>query len=128
MTDASHIYCQVQSVVKRTPHLQKISFVGHSLGGLVCRYAIAKLYEQRSARITRGQGMECSLNGSTDACAEEVSKKIAGLEPVNFITFATPHLGCRGHKQVIRGFFSIPINLLPLLNFDIIESSSHSIV
>nr|XP_004238551.1 putative lipase YDL109C [Solanum lycopersicum] len=90
---------EVQSVVKRTPHLQKISFVGHSLGGLVCRYAIAKLYEQRSARITRGQGMECSLNGSTDACAEEVSKKIAGLEPVNFITFATPHLGCRGHKQ-----------------------------
>ncbi|XP_015073708.1 putative lipase YDL109C [Solanum pennellii] len=90
---------EVQSVVKRTPHIQKISFVGHSLGGLVCRYAIAKLYEQRSARITCGQGMECSLNGSTDACAKEVSKKIAGLEPVNFITFATPHLGCRGHKQ-----------------------------
>jgi len=27
--------------------------------------------------------------------------KIAGLEPINFITSATPHLGCRGHKQVI---------------------------
>lgn len=123
MTDASHIYCQVQSVVKRTPRLQKISFIGHSLGGLVCRYAIAKLYEQSSARIACGQDMECSLNGSTDSCAEEVSKrKIVGLEPVNFITCATPHLGCRGHKQVIRGFYSIPINLLPLLNSDIMES------
>lgn len=27
--------------------------------------------------------------------------KIAGLEPINFITSATPHLGSRGHKQVI---------------------------
>ncbi|XP_042044737.1 uncharacterized protein LOC121790618 [Salvia splendens] len=25
---------------------------------------------------------------------------VAGLEPVNFITFAMPHLGSRGHKQV----------------------------
>lgn len=101
---------EVQSVVKRTPRLQKISFIGHSLGGLVCRYAIAKLYEQSSARIACGQDMECSLNGSTDLCAEEVSKrKIAGLEPVNFITFATPHLGCRGHKQApaFCGLYSV---------------------
>lgn len=92
---------EVLSVIKQHPHLQKISFVGHSLGGLVCRYAIAKLYEQRSARRACGEDdMECSLNGSTNSCVEEVSKrKIAGLEPVNFITCATPHLGCRGHKQ-----------------------------
>lgn len=101
---------EVLSVVKRTPHLQKISFVGHSLGGLVCRYAIAKLYEQRSARRSCGQDMECSLNGSTNSCAEEVSKRnIAGLEPMNFITVATPHLGCRGHKQApaFCGLYSI---------------------
>ncbi|CAN4122470.1 unnamed protein product [Withania somnifera] len=92
---------EVLSVIKQHPHLQKISFVGHSLGGLVCRYAIAKLYEQRSARRACGEDdMECSLNGSTNSYVEEVSKrKIAGLEPVNFITCATPHLGCRGHKQ-----------------------------
>ncbi|KAJ8541236.1 hypothetical protein K7X08_002052 [Anisodus acutangulus] len=92
---------EVLSVIKKHPHLQKISFVGHSLGGLVCRYAIAKLYEQRSARRACGGDMECSLNGSTNSrVEEEVSKrKIAGLEPVNFITCATPHLGCRGHKQ-----------------------------
>ncbi|XP_060199246.1 putative lipase YDL109C [Lycium barbarum] len=93
---------EVLSVIKQYPHLQKISFVAHSLGGLVCRYAIAKLYEQKSARRACGEDMECcSLNGSTNSCVEEeVSKReIAGLEPVNFITCATPHLGCRGHKQ-----------------------------
>lgn len=31
---------------------------------------------------------------------EESKGKIAGLEPVNFITAATPHLGSRGNKQV----------------------------
>jgi hypothetical protein len=25
---------------------------------------------------------------------------IAGLEPINFITLATPHLGCRGNNHV----------------------------
>lgn len=99
------IYCQVLSVIKQHPHLQKISFVGHSLGGLICRYAIAKLYEQKSARRACGEDMECSLDGSTNSSVEEVSKrKIAGLEPVNFITCATPHLGCRGHKQVFIEF------------------------
>lgn len=29
---------------------------------------------------------------------------IGGLEPVNFVTFATPHLGSRGHKQVSVSF------------------------
>ncbi|GFP87594.1 putative lipase yor059c [Phtheirospermum japonicum] len=63
---------EVISVVARHPNLQKISFVGHSLGGLVAR-------------------------------------KIAGLEPVNFITSATPHLGSRGHKQVpiFCGFYAM---------------------
>lgn len=38
---------------------------------------------------------------------------IAGLEPVNFITLATPHLGCRGnnHVSMISGdlFFCIEV-------------------
>lgn len=31
--------------------------------------------------------------------------RIAGLEPMNFITFASPHLGSRGHKQVKIDFW-----------------------
>lgn len=68
---------EVMEVTKRWPGVSKISFIAHSLGGLVARYAIGRLYE----------------NSSSEA-------KIAGLQPVNFITVATPHLGSRGHKQL----------------------------
>ncbi|XP_071725328.1 putative lipase YDR444W [Rutidosis leptorrhynchoides] len=68
---------EVLAVAQRWPKVSKISFVAHSLGGLVARYAIGRLYE-------------CSSNEA----------KIAGLQPVNFITVATPHLGSRGHRQL----------------------------
>ena len=48
--------------------IKKLSIVGYSLGGLVARYAIGLLFS----------------NGWFDR-----------LEPVNFTTFATPHLGVR---------------------------------
>lgn len=94
---------QVISVIKRHPGVQKISFVGHSLGGVVARYAIAKLYERditREPKPSQENG-DCRTDGSEDPCLEEKFKgKIAGLEPINFITSATPHLGSRGHKHV----------------------------
>lgn len=68
--------------------MTKISFVAHSLGGLIARYAIGKLYSP-----------ETVSDGSLD---EELKGRIAGLEPINFITSATPHLGSRGHKQVFH--------------------------
>ncbi|KAL9127018.1 MAG: hypothetical protein Q9217_004033 [Psora testacea] len=49
-------------------HIRKLSVVGYSLGGLVARYAIGLLYSK----------------GWFDR-----------LEPINFTTFATPHLGVR---------------------------------
>ncbi|XP_023746605.1 lipid droplet phospholipase 1 [Lactuca sativa] len=67
---------EVVSVIKRYRNVEKISFIGHSLGGLVARYAIAKLY------------------GDTE------DSRIGGLVPMNFITVATPHLGTGGHRQV----------------------------
>ena len=54
--------------------IQKISFIGYSLGGLVARYAIGLLYHKG------------------------YFKK---LLPVNFTTFATPHLGSRAP---LRGY------------------------
>ncbi|GJV45167.1 putative alpha/beta hydrolase, partial [Tanacetum coccineum] len=68
---------EVMEVTKHWPEVSKISFIAHSLGGLVVRYAIGRLYE----------------NSSSEA-------KIVGLQPVNFITAATPHLGSRGHRQL----------------------------
>ncbi|CAH8340131.1 unnamed protein product, partial [Eruca vesicaria subsp. sativa] len=81
----------VRSVIKRHPSLQKISFIGHSLGGLIARYAVACLYEQESR-----QELPQNSEDISDTCLKE---RIAGLEPVYFITSATPHLGSRGHKQ-----------------------------
>ncbi|CAI9303153.1 unnamed protein product [Lactuca saligna] len=77
----SRLADEVISVIARNPNVEKISFIGHSLGGLISRYAIAKLYTQNQTYQDR-------------------SGKIAGIEAINFITVATPHLGSRGHRQV----------------------------
>ncbi|KAI3801659.1 hypothetical protein L1987_29769 [Smallanthus sonchifolius] len=82
---------EVLEVAKLWPQVSKISFVAHSLGGLVARYAIGKLYEKRPV----------SESSDSNECYEQVyDNRIAGLIPVNFITFATPHLGSRGHWQL----------------------------
>ncbi|XP_073306884.1 uncharacterized protein [Primulina huaijiensis] len=92
---------EVISVVKRHPNLQKISFVAHSLGGLVARYAAACLYQQEFTRKNSNENGDHMSNESKESSEEKPpTAKIAGLEPVNFITSATPHLGTRGHKQV----------------------------
>ncbi|GJR53502.1 alpha/beta hydrolases superfamily protein [Tanacetum coccineum] len=77
---------EVISVIKRYPNLQKISFIGHSLGGLIARYAIAKLYTNDPIN-----------NHGSESISSE---RVAGLVPINFITVATPHLGTGGHRQV----------------------------
>jgi Putative serine esterase (DUF676) len=66
--------------------------VAHSLGGLIARYAIAELYMPEMV--------------SNSSLCEELHPKgtIAGLEPINFITSATPHLGSRGSKQVFHTY------------------------
>ncbi|KAK7282945.1 hypothetical protein RIF29_12085 [Crotalaria pallida] len=92
---------EVTSVVKRHPSVQKISFVGHSLGGMVSRYAIAKLYgKDISMKLSEGNGHIESQNSEKECHERKYEGLIAGLEPINFITFATPHLGSRGHKQI----------------------------
>jgi triacylglycerol esterase/lipase EstA (alpha/beta hydrolase family) len=77
--------------VEQRRGVKKISIVAHSLGGLVARYAIGRLYE-RNIRIT-------SVGNSRDE-GERLEGLIAGLEAMNFITFASPHLGSSGNKQV----------------------------
>ncbi|KAK9095210.1 hypothetical protein Scep_026679 [Stephania cephalantha] len=78
---------EVIEVIQRRPELKKISFVSHSMGGLVARYAIGKLY-----RPPRTEGAVDMSNNTVGT--------IYGLEPMNFITVATPHLGSRGNYQV----------------------------
>ncbi|KAM0042935.1 putative alpha/Beta hydrolase, lipase [Helianthus debilis subsp. tardiflorus] len=82
---------EVLEVIKQKPNLRKISFVAHSVGGLVARYAIGRLH--RPPKENTGDTL-------VENC-EEAKPTIGGLIPVNFITVATPHLGSRGNKQVV---------------------------
>ncbi|GAB2227435.1 hypothetical protein Droror1_Dr00009257 [Drosera rotundifolia] len=92
---------EVISVIKRYPDLRKISFLGHSLGGLISRYAVASLYQRNClSRHPCNDGEDVKHQSSKEAPEENSKKEVAALEPINFITFATPHLGLGGSKQV----------------------------
>ncbi|XP_075514559.1 putative lipase YDR444W [Primulina tabacum] len=89
---------EVIDVIRRWHGVRKISFVAHSLGGLVARYAIGRLYElsaKTGSTKFPGYGSHEEINLSS-----QHRNQIGGLEPMNFITFATPHLGSRWHKQL----------------------------
>ena len=91
---------QVMRVVTKTKSLKRISFLAHSLGGLFARNAIAVLYSPDTCNsVQLGDPANCMMENSQRT---NFSKRgtIAGLEPINFITLATPHLGVRGRKQV----------------------------
>ncbi|XP_008786261.1 lipid droplet phospholipase 1-like isoform X2 [Phoenix dactylifera] len=85
------LVAEVLEVIDRRPEIRKISFIAHSVGGLVARYAIGRLY-----RPPRKPQEDLS----DDAFDDNSRGTIGGLEAMNFITVATPHLGSRGHKQV----------------------------
>jgi hypothetical protein len=62
---------KIRELEQDGPKIKKISIIGYSLGGLVSRYAIGLLYK----------------NGLFN-----------DVEPINFTTFATPHIGIRTPK------------------------------
>ncbi|KAE8657033.1 putative hydrolase [Hibiscus syriacus] len=91
----------VKSVIRSYPSVQKISFVGHSLGGLVARYAISQLFEQDLSQENSQTTGDCSTDHLGDSLPEgKLKGKIAGLEPMNSITLASPHIGSRWHRQI----------------------------
>lgn len=65
---AQEIEEKLEELARAGHKITKISMIGYSLGGLVARYAIGLLYHKGW---------------------------FEKLEPVNFVTFATPHLGVR---------------------------------
>ncbi|KAL5200055.1 hypothetical protein ABZP36_021258 [Zizania latifolia] len=92
---------EVLDVILKIAGLRKISFLAHSLGGLFARYAISILYSME----TKGAG-QCgaciapTTGGSQKSECTSGLGAIAGLEPISFITLATPHLGVRGKNQL----------------------------
>ncbi|CAK7350425.1 unnamed protein product [Dovyalis caffra] len=92
---------EVMQVVQKRENLKRISFLAHSLGGLFARYAISALYSENAVNTDPSIDVaaDTMLPNSKAACSSRRGM-IAGLEPVNFITLATPHLGVRGRKQL----------------------------
>ncbi|XP_040376608.1 putative lipase C4A8.10 [Oryza brachyantha] len=81
-----------QEIIEETnkrPQIKRISFVAHSVGGLVARYAIGRLYRPPKQTSQISPNLNNTNRGT-----------IHGLEAVNFITVASPHLGSRGNRQV----------------------------
>ncbi|KAG0603047.1 hypothetical protein M758_10G061800 [Ceratodon purpureus] len=105
---------EVMEVIEKNPGVTKISFVGHSLGGLISRYAIGLLYAPPGGRMLLQMGEKSSTSDSEAGASGRdhtgaplkttieglEQDTIAGLIPVNFITLATPHLGCRGNNHL----------------------------
>jgi len=65
---ANEVIQLISDMEKENLRVNMVSFIGHSLGGLICRYAIGILFER------------------------EIFKNCI---PMNFITLATPHVGSR---------------------------------
>ena len=97
---------QVLQVVKKTKSLKRISFLAHSLGGLFARYAIAVLYSPDTYSRDQPGDLANSMTENSQGTTLSRGGMIAGLEPINFITLATPHLGVRGKKQVYSGQYN----------------------
>ncbi|KAL3820298.1 hypothetical protein ACJIZ3_006203 [Penstemon smallii] len=89
---------EVMQIVKKTKSLKRISFLAHSLGGLFARYAVAVLFTPAVSSESDDIAVSTSTNLKT-SCSS-IRGLIAGLEAINFITLATPHLGVRGNKQL----------------------------
>jgi hypothetical protein len=105
------LWKQVLDVVQKMAGLKKISFIAHSLGGLFARYAISILYSQQAKETGSGASVMLTSGGSEISRTSGLGA-IAGLEPTNFITLATPHLGVRGKNQVgVQHTLNIFVNL-----------------
>ncbi|XP_050224760.1 putative lipase C4A8.10 isoform X3 [Mercurialis annua] len=91
---------EVKQVVKKTDSLKRISFLAHSLGGLFARYAIGVLYSENASDNSQSIDLANSKLSNFKTRSSTRQGKIAGLDPINFVTLATPHLGVRGKKQL----------------------------
>lgn len=85
---------EVKEIIEELPGLKRISFVAHSLGGLVARYAIGQLYS-----LPKSSSPSKEYEEETPG-PDPSHGTILGLQPVNFVTVATPHIGSRGNWQL----------------------------
>ena len=66
----------LEEIIGNNSNFTKISFIGHSIGGLIIMYAMGLLYREN---------------------------KIAGLIPINFITYVCPYNGIK-HADILKSW------------------------
>jgi hypothetical protein len=71
----SRLAVQVIGILKDKPHISKVSFVAHNIGGLIARYAIGAL----------------NRDGHFDL-----------VKPRNLVTFSSPHLGASSASALVH--------------------------
>ncbi|KAH8583189.1 uncharacterized protein ELE39_002887 [Cryptosporidium sp. chipmunk genotype I] len=81
---------EIEQVIIKTPSLEKISFIGHSLGGLYNRAVLPLLSNY-------------PLN-KQEIQSENSTGLIGGLKPMNFISIGTPHKGVLSDDCTYFGF------------------------
>ncbi|KAE8709091.1 putative inactive dual specificity protein phosphatase-like [Hibiscus syriacus] len=107
---ADEVSCSASCTEDSKP--ERISFLAHSLGGLFARYAVAVLYSENDSSGTQSNNGTDYSDGNLQTSSPSRRGMIVGLEPVSFITLATPHLGVQGRKQ-----FLILLSVVPQLPF-----------
>jgi len=85
--------------------LERVSFVGHSMGGLIARAAVAELLDDK------GDGGDGSAKNPNQESSKNPTKKktkpttlAGGLRPAHFVSIATPHLGCHAEAEATTAF------------------------
>ncbi|CAM6091734.1 unnamed protein product [Calypogeia fissa] len=119
---------EIREIIDKTPGVTKISFLAHSLGGLVSRYAIAELYCPPTKSEGFGEGVrDPSVNSKITSEAAQSEFTIGGLQPMTFVTLATPHFGCRGTDQLpsLRGIQALEKTVENFAHWFVGKSGNH---
>ncbi|KAH8738857.1 hypothetical protein FG386_000723 [Cryptosporidium ryanae] len=104
---AKRMSSEIKEIIKKNPTLRKISFIGHSLGGLYNRAVLPLLANTNTLE-----------DGNIDFKGENI-RLISGLVPMNFISIGTPHKGVLRDKCTLFGLeilrFIFPLKFISIL-------------
>ncbi|KAK5579590.1 hypothetical protein RB653_009274 [Dictyostelium firmibasis] len=98
------LFKEVKEIYKENQQCEYISFIGHSLGGLIVRYAIGLLY----------------IDGFFENCCK----------PINFISLTSPHVGSRRPTTTLYNKLLLfgANNFLSITGKQLILTDSHILI
>ena len=108
---------EIRGVVAKHSSLKEITFIGHSLGGLIARYAIGVLYDgDSSAHEGSCNDGASESNGGGGSSSSGSGKMLSGrLQPMHFIAIASPHCGIMSDAGLVQVCVSLSDILVCLI-------------